>query len=76
MKNDIDLRYEYLRNLEIGLNGKRILKLFNGRQILPKQGVYVFFEPGEIRYNKNDLRVVRVGTHGVRIGSKSTLWGR
>jgi len=76
MENDIDLLYEYLRILEIGLNGKRILKLCNGWQILPKQGVYFFFEHGEIRYNKNDLRVVRVGTHGVRIGSKSTLWGR
>lgn len=41
------------------------------------RGVYFFCEPGEIRSLSPDSpRIVRVGTHAVSIGSKSTLWGR
>jgi hypothetical protein len=43
----------------------------------PKRGVYFFTEPGE--YRRDDTatpRVVRVGTHAVGVGSKSTFWGR
>jgi hypothetical protein len=43
----------------------------------PNRGVYFFFEPGEWRTQSGDgWRVVRVGTHAVSIGSKSSLWGR
>ena len=44
---------------------------------LPKRGVYFFMEPGESRSDSgHGLRVVRVGTHGLNAGSKSTLRGR
>lgn len=44
---------------------------------LPKEGVYFFFEPGELRPGAGKQpRVVRVGTHGVSAGSKSTLRSR
>ncbi len=44
---------------------------------LPKRGVYFFLEPGEFRTaNASARRVVRVGTHAVSSGSKSTLHGR
>src|SRR6202000_3400907 len=34
-------------------------------------------EPGEQRTHSGDgLRVVRIGTHGVSAGSKTTLWNR
>ena len=47
------------------------------RSLLPERGVYYFREPGEHRAaNPNVLRVVRVGTHAVSSGSKSTLHGR
>lgn len=40
----------------------------------PSHGVYFFFEPGEFRGgDPGRLRIVRVGTHGVSEGSKSTL---
>jgi hypothetical protein len=43
----------------------------------PARGVYFFFEPGEQRTaSGRGLRVVRVGTHALTAGSKSTLWGR
>lgn len=40
-------------------------------------GVYFFFEPGEMRTTSGTgPRVVRVGTHALKSGSKSTLWKR
>jgi hypothetical protein len=41
---------------------------------LPKRGVYFFFEDGEVASGSDgNLRVVRVGTHAVSNGSRSTL---
>lgn len=42
----------------------------------PERGVYFFFDDSEPRASGSGARVVRVGTHGVSAGSKSTLWGR
>jgi hypothetical protein len=43
----------------------------------PRRGVYFFFEPGEYRASKPDyLRVVRVGTHALKDGSRTTIWNR
>lgn len=41
----------------------------------PKQGVYIFFDPLD-ESSSNFKRVVRVGTHAVSSGSRSTLWSR
>ncbi|HOV17014.1 MAG TPA: hypothetical protein PLF50_05935 [Candidatus Cloacimonadota bacterium] len=76
IENDIDLLYKYLSILESGLHGKRLFKQCNGKQSWPPKGVYFVYEPNEFRFDKNDLRVVRVGTHAVNLGAKSTLWGR
>lgn len=43
---------------------------------IPRQGVYFFFEPGELREDGKGGRVVRVGTHAVTERSRSTLWTR
>lgn len=40
------------------------------------RGIYFFFELGENRSNGKQMRVTRVGTHGVSAGSKATLWNR
>jgi len=69
--------YWLLKDLEKALGGKRKLKDCNGRMSWPERGVYFFFELGEYRSTtKNELRVVRVGTHMVSRGSKATLWNR
>jgi len=63
--------------LESKCKGFRVLSQSNGKLDWPKRGIYYFFESEEHRrgsYTK--LRVVRVGTHAVSEGSKSTLWGR
>ena len=43
----------------------------------PQRGVYFFFEPGESRgLSGAGDRVVRIGTHALTDGSRSTLWQR
>ncbi len=75
-QNDIERLYRILRRLEIGLGGKRLMAECTGKQKWPTSGVYFFFEPNEFRSGSNELRIVRVGTHRVSKGSKSTLWNR
>lgn len=46
-----------------------------GRIEWPRRGVYFIFETGEMR-SDGSPRVVRVGTHAVSAGSRTTLWNR
>lgn len=74
-----DLRrfYEILSDIEVGCGGIRRLAECHGRMNWPRRGVYFLFESGEVRKESGTgLRVVRVGTHAVSGGSKSTLWKR
>lgn len=49
----------------------------DGRMPWPERGCYFFFEPGEERtHSGSGPRVVRVGTHAVSTGSRTTLWNR
>jgi hypothetical protein len=74
---DVKRFYEILDLLEAKLGGKRILADCNGKMEWPQHGVYFFFEPGEYRTTSGSgLRVVRVGTHGLKRNSQSTLWKR
>lgn len=75
-KDKIDTFYEILHDLEDRLGGKRELRNCIGKMNWPHRGVYFFFEQGEQRSQTNELRVVRVGTHALKLNSKSTLWGR
>ncbi len=75
--NDLRCFYEILDSLEKKLGGKRKLETCNGRMDWPVRGVYFFFENGENRTDSGTgLRVVRVGTHALKYGSKTTLWDR
>ncbi len=43
----------------------------------PQRGVYFFRETGETRTDTGEgQRIVRVGTHALKSGARSTLWGR
>lgn len=81
MKSDrlADLKsfYRILNSLEKSIRGQYLLEDLDGIPNFPKKGVYFFFEPDEHRSETGfGDRVVRVGTHGLRIGSKSTLKSR
>ncbi len=68
--------YELLRRLRVRCGGGRQLRDCSGRSGWPRRGLYWFFEPGETRVLGKELRVVRVGTHGLGVGSRTTLWTR
>jgi hypothetical protein len=75
--NDLVRFYDHLDALERKLSGKRKLANCTGKLAWPARGVYFFFEEGEERsHSGQGQRVVRVGTHAVSTGSKSTLWNR
>jgi hypothetical protein len=74
---DLDRFYELVSRLEVGLSGKRRLGDCTGKLKWPKKGLYFFFEPKEHRRGWPIVqRIVRIGTHAVSSGSKSTLWQR
>ena len=75
-QNDLIRLYNALDLLEKKTSIRR-LATCNGRMDWPLRGVYFFMENGEERSNSGDgLRIVRVGTHALKSGSKTTLWKR
>ncbi len=72
-KDDLNRFYQLLRLLERQTGGPFYLSDSHPTS-LPRRGVYFFMEPGELRTDvSTSLRIVRVGTHGLTHGSKSTL---
>jgi hypothetical protein len=72
---DLERLYGILADLERRIS-RQCLQDCHGRVNWPSRGVYFFFENGEIRPDGRTPRVVRVGTHAVSTGSKTTLWNR
>jgi hypothetical protein len=72
----LEALYRSLRDLDAGLGSKRLISECTGKHGWPRSGVYFFFEPGECHAGGTEPRVVRVGTHGVSLGSQATLWNR
>jgi hypothetical protein len=75
-RSDLDRLYQILDGLRDRVGGYRHLADCDARSGWPKQGVYFFFEAGELREAGQAFRVVRVGTHGVSEGSRASLWSR
>jgi hypothetical protein len=58
-------------------NNRRPLEQLSGKVTLPDRGLYIFSDPDEESpLHRGAPRVVRIGTHGVSSGSKSTLRSR
>ena len=72
---DIRQFYRLLDRLAERVGGPRRLAECRGGMRWPARGVYFFFEPGETR-SGGGPRVVRIGTHALREGARSTLRGR
>jgi len=69
--------YEILEELEQRSFGIHRLADCHAQLQWPQRGVYFFMENGEIRKDSGSgPRIVRVGTHALKSGSKSTLWRR
>jgi len=68
--------YDLIKRLESKLE-LHFLRDCNGRMQWPSRGVYFFFDTSEIRTNPStERRIVRIGTHALKRGSKTTLWTR
>jgi hypothetical protein len=68
--------YRLLDALVDATGGMHELGSYAPSASFPTRGVYFFFEPSELRRGGDGLRVVRVGTHQVRLGSQQTLGSR
>jgi hypothetical protein len=69
--------YSILDRLEATVGGARTLANCRGRMEWPLRGVYFFREVGESRSESGERpRIVRVGTHALKAGGSTTLWGR
>jgi len=74
---DLSRFYASLDRLTVRIGGSRLLSECDGRMGWPLRGVYFFFEDGEARSDSGDgLRIVRVGTHALKPGSKTKIWNR
>lgn len=74
-----DLRrfYDLLDELSRRTGGLRRLTECGGRMGWPTRGVYFFMEEGEDRKESGSgPRIVRIGTHALKSGSRSRLWTR
>jgi len=74
-REDVETFYQIITDLEKVVGGKHLLAECHGRMAWPERGVYFFFEDGQLRENSKP-RVVRIGTHGLKNGSKRRLWER
>lgn len=72
---DLQRFYDLIQQLRTAEGGGRHLIDCTKASGWPSHGVYFFFEDGEHREG-GEPRVVRVGTHAVSAGSKTTLWNR
>lgn len=69
--------YNTIDSLEQKIDGRRRLAACNGSMGWPLRGVYFFMENGENRSDSGEgSRIVRVGTHALKSGSRTTLWNR
>jgi hypothetical protein len=74
---DVQTFYHLMSALDAKIGGARALSNCSGRQDWPRRGVYFFFEDGEWRTDSGSgRRIVRIGTHALKDGSKTKLWTR
>jgi hypothetical protein len=75
--DDLVRLYRIFDKLETSSGGKKFLSQLTPPSGWPRRGVYFFFEPGEIRAGSGDgMRLVRIGTHALGVGARSTLHQR
>lgn len=73
-RNDLDRFYGLMRRLSEKRPAETLGEMVKHRDF-PERGVYFFFDPNEVR-SDGSQRVVRVSTHALNVGGKSSLWGR
>jgi hypothetical protein len=72
----LDELYAAVDRLRDKLGGPRFLGEATGASGWPQEGIYLFFEEGEVRADGHTPRVVRVGTPPLTASSRTALWQR
>ena len=76
-RKDLQRFYAALDELKRRTGPARRLADYKRADLGTTRGVYFFFQDGENRSGSGEgQRVVRIGTHGLKAVSKSTLWSR
>ncbi|MBK8064302.1 MAG: hypothetical protein IPK29_09830 [Betaproteobacteria bacterium] len=74
---DLDRLYALISRLASRRNCIDPQLVSRSSKTVPQKGIYFFFQQDEFRMTQPlEMRVVRIGTHAVSKGSKSTLWNR
>jgi hypothetical protein len=77
LKRDLKKFYKIMERLWQGQKGGRRFVEMNGRMNWPERGVYfITGEAPEFERSAPMPRIIRVGTHAVSKGSRTTLWDR
>lgn len=72
----LDRLYAGVDVLRRRTGGPRLLGRCSSRDGWPEHGVYLLFEPGEVRGDGVTPRITAVGSHGLAEGSPVLLWTR
>lgn len=72
----LDRLYAGLDVLRRRTGGPRLLSRCSSRDGWPEHGIYLLFEPEEVRGDRVTPRVTAVGSHGLEEGSPVLLWTR
>lgn len=73
--NDLKRFYSNIKRLS-GVAGQGIKLADAASYKIPLRGIYLFQDESEYSRINDEARIVRIGTHAVSSGSKSTLWQR
>lgn len=76
LRADVSRFYRMMRLLWLAQDGGRVLGDANGKMSWPGRGVYFIVEmPGGLSHGTMP-RIVRIGTHAISSGSRTSLWNR
>lgn len=76
LKADMARLTHYLKQLRKAQDGGRQFAATSGRMSWPARGVYVVLSADDSVSRLGMPRIVRVGTHAVSVGSRTSLWDR
>lgn len=76
LKTEVKRFYEIMERLWVAQQSGRRIADLTGKQAWPERGVYFVTGAVSADHTRSIPRIIRVGTHAVSIGSRTTLWNR
>ena len=76
LKAEVKRFYEIMQQLWVAQRSGRRIADLTGRQPWPERGVYFVTGAVSAAHTRSIPRIIRVGTHAVSVGSRTSLWNR